>query len=358
VTPTAAQLAARRRVMDAAAQRRRPHLPDDQPRGPTVQYTSLLLRLVAELDEATATTLRTLGVHLDAPFTPGEAARARAKLQALADRIAGKKSWLSPIEDIADSVLRFSEVQFRKKIEGAIGRAAFEKIARRAVGLDLFTGDPDLSAQRDGFRAENVDLIKTLTDRHVERVAKVLEEAGSNTRVEDIAKRIREATGATKSQAALIARDQVLGLNADVARARHEAAGITQYVWRTSHDERVREGHRELDGKVFSYDRPPMVDPRSGRTGNPGEDFQCRCVADPLIEGFDEAVAEGTHEAGAHAPIEWSRAAKPALREGGIRAVQERTRSAAARTLPAPDAPTTVRARQLPPGRAIPKRPR
>lgn len=117
----------------------------------------------------------------------------------------------------------------------------------------------------------------------VTRVRTELTEAGPGVRVESIAQRIQEETEVTESRAALIARDQVLKLNADVTEAQHVAAGITEYVWSTSSDERVRKSHRDLDGQRFKYSEPPIVDVRTGRRENPGRDFQCRCVAVPVL---------------------------------------------------------------------------
>ena len=127
----------------------------------------------------------------------------------------------------------------------------------------------------------------------VERVARILDDA-PNARVETIRDRILEEGEVTKRQAALIARDQVLSLNAQVAQARHEAAGITQYIWRTSGDGDVRPDHKALNGKAFSYDEPPVVNASEVRRGraerreHPGQDYQCRCTAEPVIPGFDE----------------------------------------------------------------------
>ena len=76
------------------------------------------------------------------------------------------------------------------------------------------------------------------------------------TRVEEVAKSIRDMGDVTRSRAELIARDQVLKLNAEVTQRRHEAAGITEFVWSTSRDERVRPDHKALEGKRYRYDDP------------------------------------------------------------------------------------------------------
>ncbi len=48
----------------------------------------------------------------------------------------------------------------------------------------------------------------------------------------------------------------------------------THYVWRTRSDDKVRSSHAANNGKIFAYDNPP-------ETGNPGDDYGCRCIAEP-----------------------------------------------------------------------------
>lgn len=93
------------------------------------------------------------------------------------------------------------------------------------------------------------------------------------------------------SKANLLARDQIGTLSADLTRTRQESAGVKEYIWRSSGDERVRACHRELDGKTFRYDDPPAMwymtkrgKIYTGRHCNPGEDYQCRCVAKPVFD--------------------------------------------------------------------------
>ena len=46
------------------------------------------------------------------------------------------------------------------------------------------------------------------------------------------------------------------------------------YIWRTQKDEKVRGKHAEREGKIFNKHIPP-------EGGNPGEDNNCRCWAEP-----------------------------------------------------------------------------
>lgn len=153
-------------------------------------------------------------------------------------------------------------------------------------GISIPTaGKEEFASIVDVFRDDQLRLIQSLAFEKVQRVRKVLD-ANRGARVEDVAKRIRIETGAERSKAQLIARDQVLKLNASVTWMKHTAAGITEYEWSTSGDERVRQGHARLNGRRFKYADPPVVD-ESGRTAHPGQDYRCRCLAIPLIPGID-----------------------------------------------------------------------
>ena len=56
----------------------------------------------------------------------------------------------------------------------------------------------------------------------------------------------------------------------------------------------MRDSHRHLNGKRFSWNDPPVVDARTGRRCHPGQDYQCRCVALPVfdLETLDLPIAE------------------------------------------------------------------
>lgn len=55
----------------------------------------------------------------------------------------------------------------------------------------------------------------------------------------------------------------------------------THYIWRTAGDGKVRASHAANEGKIFAWDNPPP-------TGNPGEDYNCRCTAEAYIQGSTE----------------------------------------------------------------------
>ncbi len=106
-----------------------------------------------------------------------------------------------------------------------------------------------------------------------------------------IAKKIQEAYDVDKNRAMFYARDQTSKLNAQVTQEQQKDAGVEWYVWRTAgnvstfpNSARVRESHAHLNNKRFKYSEPPIVDAKTGRRANPGEDYRCRCIALPVFD--------------------------------------------------------------------------
>lgn len=56
-----------------------------------------------------------------------------------------------------------------------------------------------------------------------------------------------------------------------------------KYIWRTEKDEKVRGSHAKRDGQIFDYSNPPVG-------GNPGEDYNCRCWAEPVPDKSLETI--------------------------------------------------------------------
>ena len=154
---------------------------------------------------------------------------------------------------------------------------------RRVFGISIVTADPAVGALVGGWRAGNVDKITTLAGKELTEITKILESAGSiGLRVEQLRDQIRDRFGVSKSRAALLARDQTLTLNGQIARQRQQNLGVEEYIWTTSGDGRVRDAHADLDGTKHRWDTPPIMSD-DGRTGHPTEDYQCRCSAFPVL---------------------------------------------------------------------------
>lgn len=162
---------------------------------------------------------------------------------------------------------------------------------RRVIGIS--SKEIGVATRLRKFQIDNISYIKSLVGKQIDDIDALLGEAESGAwRVEVLSQKIQDSFGVSQSKADLLARDQTLSLNGQLTQIRQTNAGITQYVWTTSDDERVRETHDDLEGSVQNWDSPPVVS-EDGRTGHPGEDFQCRCTAFPVLDelgGADSAL--------------------------------------------------------------------
>ena len=150
---------------------------------------------------------------------------------------------------------------------------------KSALQIDAFPPEQQLGALMESFKEENLSLIQDLSRRTVEGISETTQRmVRAGERPTTIAEELRRKFKLSEKRAALIARDQVNKLNGQLTRMRQTNLGIEKYVWRTSRDERVRTKHLEREGKVYSWDDPPDG-------GHPGQEVQCRCYAEPVIEG-------------------------------------------------------------------------
>lgn len=129
---------------------------------------------------------------------------------------------------------------------------------------------------------QNVALIKSIPEQLISNVAQMVGTAVmSGVRAELLAEQIRARFDLTEARAALIAQDQVGKWHGSLQRLRQLDAGIEEYDWSTSRDERVRPEHRAREGKRFRWDQPPP-------DGPPGIPVRCRCVAIPHLPDWEE----------------------------------------------------------------------
>lgn len=148
-------------------------------------------------------------------------------------------------------------------------------------------------AMRVGY-TENLN--KYIKDWHQEQILKLREKITANVvagyRADALISTIQEQRGVTQRKAKFLARQETSLLVSKYREVRYKDAGLNSYVWSTSHDERVRPDHKVLNGSVFRYDHPPVTDRRTGAKNNPGEDFNCRCVAIPVLTTADTLMVQ------------------------------------------------------------------
>lgn len=88
----------------------------------------------------------------------------------------------------------------------------------------------------------------------------------------EISTLVEELNNSAGHMARFFARDQLARLNKATTLATFKAAKVTKVKWVTTHDVRVRDTHKKLDGQIFDINYlPPEID-----------DFNCRCGLVPV----------------------------------------------------------------------------
>lgn len=161
----------------------------------------------------------------------------------------------------------------------------WKKAIKSTLGIDIredyYLGDFYLE-QLDKWVDYNVELIKTIPEDTLDKMKDIVYDGFTNGKTTtSMAKDIQRAYGISKRKAKFIARDQTAKLNGQIQRAQQQDAGITEYIWSTTGDERVRDSHKELNGHKFSWNEAPVNS--DGRQCHPGEDYGCRCIGRPVF---------------------------------------------------------------------------
>ena len=158
----------------------------------------------------------------------------------------------------------------------------YERVMRRYFGVRYrVTDTPQISAMLDRYIDANVRLIKTIPARLHDpliRELTTLINNGSAFDEQKLSQILRQQFNSSGYNLRRITRDQTSKAVGNLNHIRQTDAGIREYVWSTSEDERVRPTHVMLNGKIYSWDGTPQPP-----EGHPGHPIQCRCVARAII---------------------------------------------------------------------------
>jgi SPP1 gp7 family putative phage head morphogenesis protein len=184
-----------------------------------------------------------------------------------------------------------------------LAEKADETIKTLSFGLDLplFAMDQDVSETlpigvrpvldartAERFRKDYTESqrlnVKNWTPDQVQRLRDMVERYQMSESNESLKEMIMSEWGVTANKANFLAQQETSLFFSKFSMNRAKTAGVRRYRWSTSHDARVRERHRELQGTIHSVDDPPVVDLKTGRRAHPGEDFGCRCAAIWILE--------------------------------------------------------------------------
>lgn len=267
--------------MDAAP----PSLSPVRPSAPQrIKYQKRIDALVDEMARSLLYWLRaTYRADTPATVAMAEDASPSAVLQAAFDKL--RNRWLRKFDDMAPKMADWFVAGSKARVDGTM-RADLRK-----GGFTVKF--PMTKAMRDAFNGvvdENVGLIRSIAEQHLTGVHTVLMQSVQNGRdLEYLTKELEKRTGVTKRRAARIARDQNNKATAVMVRTRALELGVTKARWvhsaggKTPRPEHVKAGR---EGLVFDYAKGHDFNNGEG-TVWPGTAINCRCVAVPIVPGFE-----------------------------------------------------------------------
>ena len=131
----------------------------------------------------------------------------------------------------------------------------WKRVVSKTLGIDLtkdaYLGEFYKNALKE-WTSTNVDLIKSIPKNSLGEMEDiVLNGVKGGKTVKSVMQDIQHTYGVSRNKARFLARDQMSKLNASIAQKQQTEAGVEEYIWSSSGDGRVRDRHKELNGKKF-----------------------------------------------------------------------------------------------------------
>lgn len=135
---------------------------------------------------------------------------------------------------------------------------------------------------------ENMDLwIKNFAESEIKDLRqKIQQNSFAGGRYQDLVKSIERSYNVTSNKAKFLARQETALLMAKFKETKYLKSGVYEYKWgcvKGTPSHPVRPDHRRLENQIFRWDNPPITNTKTNARNNPGQDYNCRCFAIPLV---------------------------------------------------------------------------
>lgn len=176
---------------------------------------------------------------------------------------------------------------FVKKLEDVLQEEQADYLKRLLSDADGRTAQilQSFAIDKQQFFNDNMDAVRKLyIDNSIKRIKgeemlikrrilqKIVDYATNKSDTLELTDLVKEGYTDSDHLARLFARDQMQRFNKACTLSTFRSAGVTKVKWVTCGDVRVRESHKELNGKIFDVDNLPVE----------VDDYNCRCGLVPV----------------------------------------------------------------------------
>lgn len=170
---------------------------------------------------------------------------------------------------------KYNRERTYKSVEKALGIGVKELVAKEAMS-------PTINA----LILETAQWAKRLRDETLQDfTANTLRSMALGNTVDGILREYDKNALKKKHAATFVARNQMSNFNGILTKLRHEKIGITEGIWITSEDDKVRRCHRVRNFKKFKLNEG-LYSSCDGKWLLPGTDYNCRCIYKAIIPEF------------------------------------------------------------------------
>lgn len=193
---------------------------------------------------------------------------------------------------ITTDVMNDTLEDFRLIVKGGAGKRLApgvtldEENLEDLISVDAYSNNAKLAADTDEWVAQFIGGVKNMNADALKRGIRVTQQAVKEGRTRDwLAEQLIKQMDMAAGKARTIARTTLGTAKWNASYRSAQKVGLLYYRWRGRLDERERHEHVKREGQVFDPQHPPS-------DGNPGQPFNCRCVARWVSLGEEHEEAE------------------------------------------------------------------
>lgn len=272
------------------------------PVGVAARYSAKLVALAHTMTRETRAAYMDLFAHPDVEdyFASLQGAAAMDISPASQARILGNKLQ-AKFEQLFASAAKPDAEQMVDGADAASQADMKRSLTALSEGLAL---DPKaaLGAAGDEFAkavvAENVRLFKSIPAEYFNEVqGEVLRSITTGKGLTDLQAFFETKDPEVARRAKNIALDQTHKAYNGFNKHRMQKAGVKSFEWvHSGGGLHPRPLHESYSGRVFSFDKLPIIDERTGERGIPGQAINCKCTMVPVVKFEDDATNDDAEQ--------------------------------------------------------------